>query len=182
MPEGTHRAMQAGETADAASQTGGTAGPWGLAHSLPSPDAQCSRRHSRSRRSAAPHKRLPACHPGFSMAVVFSTAQGGPSGGRELQTPARERRSACSLGSGSGSCSGGRRSGRRRRRWRRRGRRWWNRIWKKGPAEYWPWKALNASPYPPEGVWVVAWNQFVFELKRCDLIYNFPTELVDIRL
>lgn len=43
---------------------GGTAGPWGLAHSLPSPDAQCSRRHSRSRRSAAPHKRLPACHPG----------------------------------------------------------------------------------------------------------------------
>lgn len=26
------------------------------------------------------------------MAVVVSTAQGGPSGGRELQTPARERR------------------------------------------------------------------------------------------
>lgn len=52
-----------------------------------------------------------------------------------------------------------------------------NRIWKKGATEHWPWKALNASPCPPNGVWVVAWNQFDFELTRCDLIYNFPTEL-----
>lgn len=38
---------------------GGTAGPWGLAHTLPSSDAQCSR--CSSRRSTAPCTRLPAC-------------------------------------------------------------------------------------------------------------------------
>lgn len=33
-----------------------------------------------------------SARPGFSVAVVVSTAQGGQSGGRELQTPAREHR------------------------------------------------------------------------------------------
>lgn len=33
---------------------GGNAGPWGLAYTLPSPDAQCSGRHSSSHRSSTP--------------------------------------------------------------------------------------------------------------------------------
>lgn len=44
---------------------GGNAGPGGLAHSLPSPDAQRSGRHSSSRRrSTAPSSRLPTRYPG----------------------------------------------------------------------------------------------------------------------
>ena len=47
---------------------GGNPGPWGLALTLPSPDAQCSRRHSRSSRSSssstASCSRLPARYPG----------------------------------------------------------------------------------------------------------------------
>lgn len=43
---------------------GGTAGPWRLAHTLPSPDAQCSRCRSRSRRSTTPCTRLPTRYPG----------------------------------------------------------------------------------------------------------------------
>ncbi|KAM8909419.1 TNFAIP3-interacting protein 1 isoform 2-T2 [Spinachia spinachia] len=101
---------------------GGTAGPRGLAHTLPSPDAQCSRRHSRSRRSAAPSTRLPAR--GFSLAVVIPAAERYQGSRRELETTTRKCRSD----------RNNRRNCRRSCRRSRRSRS--SRIWKKGATEH----------------------------------------------
>uniref|UniRef100_A0A8C9XA12 TNFAIP3-interacting protein 1 n=1 Tax=Sander lucioperca TaxID=283035 RepID=A0A8C9XA12_SANLU len=80
------------------------------------PNAAGAAAASRSR-STTPCTRLPACYPGFSLAVVIPAAERGQSSRREFKTTTRECRSVCGSGSGSSSCSS-------------------SRIWKKGQTEH----------------------------------------------